>query len=117
MATPSPTKADHVGNTYMHTWVLTTADHTGVAIELPGAADRTVQFTGTWGSATGGLEGSNDGSTFAPLTNPSTGSAIAPTTDATGISAVMENPRYIRPRLTAVGSGATVTVRLFSRRT
>jgi|SRR5688572_12416791 len=106
---------DLPGNTFMAAWTLTTADATGEAIEIPGAADRTVQFEGTWGGATAQLEGSNDNSVWVALTNPATGTAISATTDATGMSAVMENPRYIRAKLTTAGAGATVRAKLFSR--
>lgn len=107
---------DLPGGCQLHTWVLLTADPTGDAVELPGAADRSIQFAGTWGGATAALQGSNDGATWGALTNPATGAAITATVDA-NIAAVVENPRYIRAKLTTVGAGATVTAYLLSRTT
>lgn len=99
----------------LHTWSLTTADHTGDAIEVPGAADKTVQFIDSaWGSATVKLEGSIDGTNYVALNDP-LGNEIAATA-GDPIFQVLENVRYIRPRLTTVGSGATVPVYLLSTR-
>lgn len=99
-------------STHVASWALTTADHTGDTLELPGAADRSIQFSGTWGGATAKIEGSNDGSTFVALPDPSS-TEIAATTDA--LKAVLPNVRYIRPRLTTVGAGATITATLISK--
>ena len=115
MAVPSFTRtADLPGRTVMHTWTLTTADHTGEAMETPGTSDRTVTATGTWGGATFIMEGSNDNAVFLPLTDNGN-TAISMTTN--GIEVILQNPRYIRPRLSAVGAGATVVVQVFSRST
>jgi hypothetical protein len=115
MAEVTPTKTDIVGDCYLHSWALLTADHTGVAIAMPGARDRTVQAVGTnWGAATAALEGSMDGTNFSPLTDV-TGAAIEFT--GNGISVVAENPMYIRARLTTVGTAAVVAVHLLSRST
>jgi hypothetical protein len=117
MATPAPTKTEVYGGCTLHTWVLTTADHTGEAIELPGAADRSVHFvSAAWGSATAALEGSNEGTTFGALQNAASGSAITATA-AGALQAVVENCRYIRPRLSTVGTDAVVSVYLLSRTT
>jgi hypothetical protein len=86
----------------------------GLALEMPGSSDRSVQVTGTFG--TGGsvrLEGSNDGTNYAVLTDPQ-GNALDITTAK--IEAVMELTRYIRPRVTA-GDGATsLTVSLLVKK-
>lgn len=108
--------ADLPGGCQLHTWVLLSANATGDSVELPGAADRSVQFAGTWGGATAALQGSNDGSTWGALTNPATGSAITATAD-NNIAAVVENPRYIRAILTTVGTGASVSAYMLSRTT
>lgn len=76
----------------------------GAPIELPNYADRSVQVTGTFGA--GGtivIEGSIDGTNYVTLTDPSS-TAISKT--AAFIEAVLENVRYIRPRVTA-GDGTT----------
>lgn len=83
---------------------LTTTDDTGAAIEMPGSADRSIQFNGAF--SVGGtivLEGSNDGTNYVTLTDPQ-GNAISKTAD--GIEAVQELTRYVRPRVTA-GDGST----------
>ena len=96
------------------TWTLTTADHTGDAIEGRFAefADRTFYFLGTWGGATAAVEG-GDGTTYLPLTDPQ-GTAISKTADA--IEAVTEVPEYSRPRLSSVGAGASIVVTCIARR-
>ena len=58
MATPAYAMVDVAHQSRVATWVLTTADHTGATLELPDAADRTIQFSGTWGTATAKIEGS-----------------------------------------------------------
>ncbi len=91
-------------NTYSYTPMTFSGTDVGVAIEMPGSADRSVQVLGTFG--TGGslrIEGSNDGSTYAVLTDPQ-GNALDFTTAK--IETVMELTRYIRPRITA-GDGTT----------
>lgn len=69
--------------------------------------DRTVHFTGTFGA--GGsvtFQGSNDGTNWFALTDPQ-GNAITKT--AAGIEVVSENPRFVRPIVTA-GDGTTALV-------
>jgi hypothetical protein len=94
-------------------WTLTTADHTGDALIGVDFADRTFTFVGTWGGATAAVEGSNDGTNWMLLSD------AAGATDATASTnkaiTVVELTRYIRPRLTTAGSGATVTVHLLAR--
>lgn len=118
MATPAFThNQDLPGNSHEFVWDLTTADHTGVACEIPGAPDKCGQFVGSnWGGATAGWEGSNDGVVFAPITEVDL-TATASTSDATGLQTLLDNPRYIRPRLTTVGTAAVVKARLFCRST
>ena len=76
----------------------------GAPVEMPGSADRSIQFLGTFGA--GGtivLEGSNDGTNYVTLTDPQ-GNAISKT--AAAIEAVLELTRWVRPRVTA-GDGTT----------
>lgn len=109
------TRTDEPGRSYLHHWSLTTADPTGDAISVPGASDRCFQAFGTWGGATLVLEGSLDGgTTWFTLSDPQ-GSAISETANAG--KAIAENPLSIRPRLSAVGVGASVDVYLLSRST
>jgi hypothetical protein len=91
-------------------WIVTwegltqTTSDSGDPFEMPGAADRSVQVIGTFG--TGGsvrIEGSNDGTNYATLADPS---STALNITAAGIEGVQEITRWIRPRVTA-GDGAT----------
>lgn len=97
------------------TWDLTTADHTGDSIAYPDYADRTAQFiSSSWGAATASIEGSLDGgTTWFILTDPQ-GNVISKT--ANGGEAVTEAVPLIRARLTVVGAGAIVTVKLYVRK-
>ena len=103
------------GASFLHTWILTTADPTGDSITFPGASDRTVQFVATTaGSATVVLEGSMDDVTYFTLTDGQ-GNAISFT--GSGGEMVAENVLHYRVRLSTVGSGADWTVRMLSRST
>ena len=113
--TISFTRSEAPGGCQQHVWALVSADATGDVVEVPGAADKCVQFSGTWGGATAVLQGSNDNGTWFSLHNASDGSALSFTAD--GLAQVIENPRYIRPKLTVAGAGATVTATLLSRTT
>jgi hypothetical protein len=92
----------------------TTSDD-GDPFEMPGWADRTVQVIGTLGA--GGsvrIEGSLNGTDYAPLTDPQ-GNALDVTT--LKIESIAELTRYVRPRVTA-GDGTTdLSVILLARRT
>ena len=95
-------------------WTITTAGIDGVPIQYPEYADRTFQCSGTWGAATLAIQGSNDNVTYFTLSNAA--GATAATFTADGMKSVIELPRFIKPILTAVGAGATITVTLVARR-
>lgn len=112
MATAAATTTEKPGNTYLIEWDLTTADADGEGVEIPGAPDKTFQATGTFGSGTLTLEGSNDGgTTWFGLHDPSV-TAISLT--AAGGGAILENPLLIRPSLSG-STGATVSVYILCR--
>ena len=116
MAIVAPTTVDISGDgsVYKITWALTTADHTGAAINGTSWADRTVLFQSVaWGGATAAVEGSNDNSVFLPLADVQ-GTAISKS--ANGIESVVELTQYLQPRLTTVGTAAAVTVSIVARR-
>lgn len=118
MATPSGIQTP-IGqadsSVYLVTWDLTSADHTGAELEMIEWADRTIQAFGTnWGGATLAIEGSNDGVNWIPLKSVADATAIALTTD--GMALLLELPRYIRPRLTAVGVLSVIAVTIAMRR-
>lgn len=101
------------GSVQIHTWALTTADHTGTPLPMAEWNDRSISFSGTWGGATAVLEGSNDGVYYCTLRDPA-GVALSFTAD--GLKQVMETVQYVRPRLSVVGTGATVSACLLIRR-
>jgi hypothetical protein len=79
----------------------------GTPVEFFDLPEKTVSITGTFGS--GGtivIEGSNDGTNYFTLTDLQS-TAISKT--AAALEAIAENPRYIRPRVTA-GDGTTALV-------
>lgn len=88
---------------------------TGAPFEHADYGDKTVQIQGTAGAGLSvTLQGSNDGTNWVALTDPQ-GNAVTKT--AVGaLEVVAENPRYIRPNVTA-GDGTTdLTVTVFGRR-
>lgn len=116
MATVTPTVTDISGDGSVKkiSWTLTSTNTDGAPVNMAQWADRSVTFQGTWGGATAGLEGSNDGgTTYIALADPQ-GTAISKTSDA--IEAVLELTEKMRPRLTTAGSGASVVVTMIVRR-
>lgn len=106
MATRTPTITPHIQNSPVTSvvWTGLLNGDDGSPIDWVGYSDRSVQFTGTFG--TGGsiqMEGSNDGTNWGIL-NDLQGSQIVKT--ATGIEGIAEVPRYVRPKVTA-GDGTT----------
>lgn len=97
-------------------WTLTTADHTGSGFPAIEWSDqKSFQFTGTWGGATAIVEGSNDGGTTWAGLRDQAGTAISFT--ANGLKMVAETVEQIRPRLSVVGTGATVVATLVIKKT
>jgi hypothetical protein len=74
--------------------------------------DKSVQFSGTWDSATAVLQGSNDGATWFTLKDPG-GNAISLTAD--GLRQILENTRYIRPSTSGGGGSADIDCRVIER--
>lgn len=96
------------------TWTPLANGDSGSPLEMAGAADRSAQITGTFG--TGGtivLEGSNDGTNYVTLTDPQ-GNAISKT--AAGIEQIEEITRYVRPRVTGGDGTTALTVTMLARR-
>jgi hypothetical protein len=84
------------------TWPSMGDADVGSSVEVPGWADRTAQAIG---DATGiAIEGSNDGTHWFSLTDPS-GTTIALAGSSNDMAFVVENPRYMRP----VADGGTDT--------
>lgn len=117
MATVTPSVKDisKDGSVFLISWLLTTADNDGAPIDGIEWADRSMLCQSVaWGGATVGLEGSNDGgAVYVPLADPQ-GGAISKSANA--IEAVLELTRLMRPRLTTVGTAASITVSIIARR-
>lgn len=95
------------------TWTpLTSANAVGEAYQEPGYADRSIQVVGTFDSATVVLQGSNDGTNWATLTD-GLGNAVSFT--ATGLKQVYEITRYVRPSTSGGGGSQSVSVYFVSR--
>lgn len=109
--TPTITKVTDPGVTdvYLATWAAMGNADTGTAVPMTGAADRSVQVEGTFGSATVTIQGSNDGTNYQTLTDPQ-GNALT-WTSANRLEAILELTRYIRP-VTSGGTGTVIAVNL-----
>lgn len=102
------------GNDVQHvSWLALAKGDTGQPFENPGWADRSIQITGTFDSATCTFEGSNDGSTWVTLLDPQ-GNAISKTSAA--LEAILENTRYVRPAVAGSGGSAALNFYLCARR-
>lgn len=95
------------------TWPAIPNGDDGERLELANFADRSVQVFGTFGA--GGsvrIEGSNDGTNWATLTDPQ-GNALDIT--SAKIEAITEVVRWIRPRVTAGDGTTAITVVMLLR--
>ena len=97
-------------------WPITTANPGGDYFEFAEWGDITWVARGTWGGATLKIQGSDDGTNWVTtgLSNAAGGTELAATADKS--FTIIERPRYIRPILTTVGVGATLTVVALLRR-
>ena len=108
-------------STLLWTWVLTTATPDGLGIEMPEWADRTWTAFET-GDVAGGattirVQGSNNNVDWFNCINAATTVAIDLFAAGVGsIATPVENPRFMRPLLSNVGAGASITVRACLRR-
>jgi hypothetical protein len=93
-----------LGKVALVTWTALATSDTGTPISNPSFADRSVQVGGTFGGATCIIEGSNDGVTYATLTDTA-GAALSFTT--AGVRQVLQVTRFIRP---SVSGGAAVSI-------
>ena len=114
MATVIPTISEVAtdGSAHMVVWTpLTTANADGTRVQVNRYPDKTVQVDGTFGaSGKVTIQGSNDGTTWATLSDPQGSSLVI---SSAGIKAISENPLYIRPL--AEGDGTTaLNVRLLA---
>jgi len=115
MATVKPTMTElqnsGEGRAWKVEWAAMANGDDGEPVQLPGYQDRSVQVTGTFG--TGGsvtVQGSNDGSNYAALRDPSH-TTLAFT--AAGIKAILEATERVRPAVTAGDETTALTVTMF----
>ena len=98
----SPTIAKHGLNVLIATVSNILQAESSDAIDLADYADRSIQLSGTFGAASIGVTGSNDGVTYSPLHDPA-GDVIAIT--VAGISAILEYTPFVK--IVATGGGGT----------
>lgn len=98
--------------TYRVEWLaVSETDTFGIAgpeLGIPMFSDKSVQFDGSFGGGTFTIEGSNDGTSFFGLNDPSS-TAISHTT--AGLDQILENPSHIRPKRVS-GTSVSINVRL-----
>lgn len=95
-------------------WTPLANGDSGAPVQMPGAALRSIQITGTFGS--GGtivFEGSNDGTNYVTLTDLQ-GNAVSKT--AAAIEGIQEVTLYVRPRVTAGDGDTSLTATLLMGR-
>ena len=113
MATISPTSSQAALGVVEITWDALGSNDDGASVQVASHADKTVQVTGTFSTATVALQGSNDNTNWATL-NDLDGTGISVT--VASLVGVRENPLYIRPLLSGGGS-PTIKVVLIAKRT
>lgn len=110
MATIAPviTKVGRQDNsTLLVTWTPVTKDDTCTAIALPEYSDKSVQVAGTFGTTSVAIQGSNDGTNFASLNDP-TQTVIAIT--GPKIQAILENTVLVKPVTTGTDVTQSLTI-------
>lgn len=103
MATRQPTVEWPSGGIVRFSWTSLAQNDSGGEVTWLQYADRSVQVSGTFGGATVVIEGSNDGTNWATLTDPQ-GNALNIT--SAKIEQVMEICLHVRPRVSG-GDGTT----------
>lgn len=110
MATINPTislAGSKDGSTYQIIWADVTNADTCAPVSKPEYADKSIQVAGTFNSASVALQGSNDGTNYAPLNDPG-GTVIG--INAAGIKAILENTLWIKPVTTGGGGSQSLTI-------
>jgi len=113
MATSPTIQIVSGGSAKVISWVGLANGQSGDSVEDSLWADRSVQVTGTFGA--GGsvtIEGSNDGTNWASLTDPQ-GNNLSFSTSK--IETVIEMVRFIRPNITNGDGTTSLNIVLFQR--
>lgn len=93
----------------MATWAAAAAADTFAPIKAGEYVSKSVQFSGTFNSATGVLKGSNTGANFFGL-NSAAGSPISMASEA--LSNVLESPLYYQPTFSGGGGSQALVCSL-----
>lgn len=107
MATVTASIQNYLDNVKAITWPSLGQNDDGSQEPAAHYPDKTVQVAGTFSGATVALEGSNDGTNWFILTDPL---GVPVTFTATGLRIIIENPLYVRPKVTGGAGGTDVTV-------
>lgn len=117
MAVIAAVRTEGPGRTYRYTWDSMAGGDSGEPVSIPGASDKTVQISGTFGTSTVSIQGSlyaADSGVYANLTDPQ-GNALTAIA-AAALESITENTTWIKP-VVAAGSGTPITVVLLARST
>ena len=95
------------GSCYQVIWTPVTSADTPLPVSFPKHNDRSIQVAGTFDSSTTVVQGSNDGTNYAGLFDPSS-TAISITTAK--IKAVLENTVWIKPVVSGGGGSQSLTI-------
>lgn len=97
----------------MITWDNLANGDQGDWVDISKYTDLTIQFDGTFGiGGTIRLEGSNDANSAFTLTDPQDNSISV---TAAALEQVLENPRFVRPNVTAGDGTTSLNARLKGR--
>ena len=114
---PEPGVGGEWDGVFRYQWTLAAGDD-GAPVVLPRHADRSVQVTGAFDGGSLRIEGSIDGDTYAPVTDPQ-GNDIAisayPAGYSSKIEAVSEATVAIRPRVVGGGASTALVITVLCR--
>ncbi len=98
----------------LFTWTGLLNTDTGEPVEAPAYGDRTIQVEGTFGAGGNAqIQGSNDGVNWRALNDPQ-GTVLDIT--AAKIEVLRDNPRCVRPNITAGDGTTAIAVTMYCRR-
>jgi len=101
----------HGEKAWIYTWTDMKNGDVGQPIEMPTAADRSIQVVGTFGTVQ--LQGSNNGIDF-PQLNDLQGDPLQFT--AAGLEQIIPIARYMRPAVSSGDGSTNITVSILIRR-
>lgn len=102
------------GEAWKVQWPLLAGSDDGEPITLHQYRDRSVQVEGTFDSGTVTMKGSNDGTNYEGVRDPS---STALTFTAAGLKGVLEAVRHIKPVVSGGGGSCSLTITMYLGRT